>query len=85
MQLRDWLEREKVTQRALGERMVPAVSQGKVCHWLNGTRRVSLGEALQLVAITGGEVTYAELWAMYRGAANEAAAMQQLGEARDAA
>lgn len=67
MQLRDWLKREKVTQQALGQRMCPAVSQGKVNHWLNGTRRVSLGEALQLHAITNGEVSFDELWALYRG------------------
>lgn len=70
MQLREWLEREGLTQEALGRRMSPPVSKGKVSHWLNGTRRVSLGEAIQLSALTNREVDFGELWAMYSGRAD---------------
>lgn len=66
MNLRDWLTSHDMTQEALGRRMQPPVSQGKVSHWLNGTRRMNLGEALQVHHITQGEVGFAELWAMYR-------------------
>lgn len=74
MQLREWLERERITQDQLGARMCPPVSQGKVSHWLNGTRRVSLGEAIQINTMTGGDVSFADLWSMYRRAAAESSA-----------
>lgn len=82
MHLRDWLQKEGLTQDALGLRLVPPVSQGKVSHWLNGTRRVSLGEALQLGRITNGDVTFEELAAMYRPGSEQRAEME---EVRDAA
>lgn len=66
MHLRDWLEKEGLTQEALGQLMVPPISQGKVSHWLNGTRRVSLTEGIQLLQITRNEVQLPELAAMYR-------------------
>ncbi|XJC73361.1 hypothetical protein ACHFCA_21660 [Delftia tsuruhatensis] len=37
------------------------VSAGKVNHWLRGTRRVSLEEALQIEVLTQGEVGLREL------------------------
>lgn len=64
MRLRDYLHKHRITQAAFGQRMRPPVSQGKVNHWLNGTRRVSLAEALQIQAVTGGEVCPADLLPM---------------------
>lgn len=46
---------------AFGKRLTPPVSAGKVNHWLRGTRRVSLAEALQIERLTGGEVTARDL------------------------
>lgn len=83
MHLRDWLTQKGLTQEALGQRMSPPVSQGKVSHWLNGTRRVNLGEALQLHAITNGDVSFAELWGMYGGGRQHPTPMA--AEVRDAA
>lgn len=56
MRLRDYLHKHRLTQAAFGRLLTPSVSQGKVNHWINGTRRVSLSEALQVEAVTGGEV-----------------------------
>lgn len=61
MRLRDYLHKHRITQAAFGQRMRPPVSQGKVNHWLNGTRRVSLAEALQIELLTDGEVTPPDL------------------------
>ena len=61
MQLRDYLTKNGLTQHAFGLLMEPPVSQGKVNHWLQGTRRVSLAEALHIQRVTGGEVTVEEL------------------------
>lgn len=61
MRLRDYLHKHRITQAAFGLRMRPPVSQGKVNHWLNGTRRVSLAEALQIELLTAGEVTPPDL------------------------
>ena len=63
MRLRDYLQQHRITQAAFGQRMSPPVSQGKVNHWRNGSRRVSLAEALQIQRITGGEVTPEDLLA----------------------
>lgn len=56
MQLRDYLHQRQITQAAFGRLLDPPVSQGKVNHWLRGTRRVSLVEAVQIERITDGEV-----------------------------
>lgn len=86
MQLRVWLEKSGLTQEALGQRMRPPVSQGKVSHWLNGTRRVSLAEGLQLLTITDGEVSMEELAAMYRPRRDDASVTgEEREEMRDAA
>lgn len=61
MQLRDYLAKNGLTQHAFGLLMEPPVSQGKVNHWLQGTRRVSLAEALHIQRLTGGEVTVEDL------------------------
>ncbi len=61
MRLRDYLQQHQITQAAFGQRMTPPVSQGKVNHWINGTRRVSLAEALQIEIVTGGAVTPRDL------------------------
>ena len=61
MNLRTYLSQHALTQAAFAQRMVPPVSQGKVNHWLRGTRRVSLKEALQIELATGGAVTVREL------------------------
>lgn len=85
MNLRDWLTQEGLTQEALGQRMSPPVSQGKVSHWLNGTRRVSLGEALQLHQLSAGAVSFSELWDMYRPPRGGEGAPGAEAEVRDAA
>lgn len=56
MQLRDYLHQHQLTHAAFGKRLNPPVSAGKVNHWLQGTRRVSLDAALQIEEITGGDV-----------------------------
>lgn len=61
MKLRDYLQKHGITQAAFGRLMHPPVSQGKVNHWLNGARRVSLAEALQIQRVTGGEVAPEDL------------------------
>lgn len=61
MRLRDYLQQHRITQAAFGQRMSPPVSQAKVNHWLNGSRRVSLVEALQIQRITDGEVALEDL------------------------
>lgn len=75
MHLRDYLSAQGLSQAAFGLRLTPAVSQGKVNHWLEGRRRVSLAEALQIQHLTEGAVTLPELAGMYRSTE----------EARDAA
>ena len=61
MQLRHYIQKHGLTQSAFGQLLNPPVSQGKVNHWIQGTRRVSLEEALQIEQITGGEVTPRDL------------------------
>lgn len=56
MKLRSYLMAHKITQAEFGQKLRPPVSQGKVNHWLQGSRRVSLAEAIQIVELTGGEV-----------------------------
>lgn len=65
MHLKDYLLAEGLTQAEFGQRLMPAVSQGKVNHWLHGARRVSLAEALQIEQITQGKVTVKDLCDMY--------------------
>lgn len=83
MQLRDYLTKHSLTQHAFGLLMNPPVSQGKVNHWLQGTRRVSLSEALQIQQVTGGEVTVEEL--AQNGAKGRRAAGSAVGGAAVAA
>lgn len=61
MQLKTYLSQHSLTQAAFAQCMVPPVSQGKVNHWLRGTRRVSLKEAMQIERVTGGAVTVRDL------------------------
>ena len=61
MQLRDYLKQRQITMAAFGLLMSPPVSAGKVNHWLRGSRRVSLDEALQIETLTEGGVTPREL------------------------
>ncbi len=61
MKLREYLAQEKITQAAFGGMLCPSVSQGKVNHWLNGTRRVSLVEAIQIQRVTNNKVTVFDL------------------------
>lgn len=72
MHLRDYLRDESLSQAAFGQKLDPPVSAGKVNHWLEGRRRVSLAEALQVLALTGGRVTLPELADMHRPAEAEA-------------
>lgn len=69
MDLRDWMKQNSVTQEDFGQRLNPPISQAKVSHWLQGTRRVSLAEALQVAEITGGAVTGEDLVKLYRAPA----------------
>ncbi len=69
MNLRDYLKAKSLSQAAFGRLLKPPVSQGKVNHWLAGTRRVSLSEALQIERVTGGLVSPAELVHVGNGAA----------------
>lgn len=64
MQLRQYLQDHALTHAAFGQQLNPPVSAGKVNHWIQGTRRVSLAEALQIQVLTGGEVSLPELAAM---------------------
>lgn len=61
MQLRHYIQKHGLTQSAFGQLLNPPVSQGKVNHWIQGTRRVSLEEALQIEQLTAGEVTPRDL------------------------
>lgn len=72
MQLREYLQKHRLTQAAFGQCLRPPVSQGKVNHWINGTRRVSLAEALQIEAVTGGEIQPADLVHAERPVTSEA-------------
>ena len=64
MNLRDYLKAEGLTQEAFAKKLCPPVSQGKVNHWLSGSRRVSLAEALQIEQISCGKVTLRDMVAM---------------------
>lgn len=66
MHLRDYLSEKGLSQAAFGELLQPAVSASKVNHWLEGRRRVSLVEALQIQSLTQSAVTLPELAAMHR-------------------
>ena len=61
MQLRHYLQKHRITMAAFGQLFDPPLSAGKVNHWLRGTRRVSLDEALQIEVLTDGEVTPRDL------------------------
>lgn len=61
MKLKQYLRTHGITMLAFGQRFNPPVSPGKVNHWLRGTRRVSLEEALQIEVLTGGEVAPRDL------------------------
>lgn len=77
MSLRLYLQKHQITQAEFGRRLCPPVSQGKVNHWLHGTRRVSLAEGLQIVSVTGGEVTLESLAEL---ASSPATTTQPVGE-----
>lgn len=86
MELREWMRINGMSQQEFGAKLRPPASQGKVNHWLAGTRRVSLAEALHIsIEVTGGAVSLQELAAMYRGpaaaepAANDGAAPSPKG------
>lgn len=61
MQLKTYLQKHGITMASFGQRLDPPVSAGKVNHWLRGTRRVSLEDALQIEVLTQGEVGLREL------------------------
>ncbi|MFN4114952.1 MAG: hypothetical protein ACK4F7_00440 [Inhella sp.] len=65
MHLRDYLKAAGISQAAFGQKLDPPVSQGKVSHWLEGRRRVSLVEGLQVAKLTDGQVSMEDLAAMY--------------------
>lgn len=66
MHLRDFLRINALSQAAFGAKLSPPVSASKVNHWLEGRRRVSLAEGLQVAALSGGLVSLQELADMYR-------------------
>lgn len=67
MQLRDYLKQRQTSMLAFGQLLSPPVSASKVNHWLRRTRRVSLEEALQIEALTSGQVTPRDLVSSARG------------------
>ena len=69
MKLRSYLMSRRITQAEFGQMLRPPVSQGKVNHWLHGSRRVSLAEAIQIVSLTAGEVDLQSLAEMAAGGA----------------
>jgi hypothetical protein len=73
MNLRQYILEAKLTQAEFGQMLQPPVSQGKVNHWLHGTRRVSLAEAIQIQRVTGDKVTVFDL-AKQRVSAEQGAA-----------
>lgn len=78
MQLRHYLQTHGLTQSAFGQLLKPPVSQGKVNHWIQGTRRVSLEEALQIEQITAGEVKPRDLLEITR---KQSPALEQQAQA----
>ena len=54
--LRDYLKRHRLTHAEFGLKLNPPVSASKVNHWVQGTRRVSLAEALHIETLSSGEV-----------------------------
>jgi len=68
MHLRDYLSETSQSQAAFGQKLQPPVSASKVNHWLEGRRRVSLLEALQVLQLSDGKVSLQELADMYRQA-----------------
>lgn len=71
MELDRWMALHGMSQRALGDRLDPPVSQGLVWQWLNGKSRMSLEQALFIQdVVTHGDVTVRELALLstrYRG------------------
>ena len=62
MELGRWMALHGMSQRALGDRLEPPVSQGLVWQWLNGKSRMSLEQALFIQdVVTHGAVTVREL------------------------
>lgn len=61
MKLKTYLRKHGITMVSFGRRLNPPVSAGKVNHWLRGTRRVSLEDALQIEVLTEGDVSLREL------------------------
>lgn len=59
MKLRDYLDKEGVTQTEFAERC--DVSQGMVWQWLNKKRRVAAERVLTVEAATGGKVSRHEI------------------------
>ncbi len=72
MHLRDYLCIKGLSQAAFGQQLNPPGSASKVNHWLEGRRRVSLAEGLQVLQLSDGQVSLKELVAMYRAEADEA-------------
>lgn len=68
MQLSDYLKANGLKQAAFGQKFDPPVSQGLVSQWLVGKVRMTLDQALQTKALSGGLVTPEECAALFHGA-----------------
>ncbi|CAG4887849.1 helix-turn-helix domain-containing protein [Paraburkholderia saeva] len=65
MRLDDYLREHKLTQAQLGAKLNPPVSQAQVSQWIRGITRVTLEQALQIDAVTNGDVSPADCAALF--------------------
>lgn len=73
MRLKTARMKRNLSQAALGKQLKPAVTQTLVSQWEIGTTLITLPHANQIVAMFPGEVSHADLEAMYRGSAHRGA------------
>ncbi|TDV06038.1 helix-turn-helix domain-containing protein [Paraburkholderia caballeronis] len=60
MRLDEYMREHRLTQAALGARLVPPVTQSQVSQWFRGITRITLEQALQIQVLSGGLVTPAD-------------------------
>lgn len=60
MKLTEYLKRNRLTQAEFGRRLNPPMTQAHLSHILSGRSRISLARALEIQAVTGGEVPVTE-------------------------
>ena len=54
--LKQWRDLSGMTQKALGARLVPVVSQVSICRWEAGVLVPTISQATQIDGISGGRV-----------------------------